>query len=95
MDFEQTTTYYINSWFKLDKIIQSGMIEVVERFNLIKDPNKSIRYCFVKKNSNRYFRKHLGFTYCHCWHRNDNNGSITINDFKKFSLFALKYEILL
>lgn len=93
MDFEQTKTYYIKSWFKLDKIIQSGMIEIVQRFELKRDPNKGITYCFVKKNTNRYFRKHLGFTYGYCWDRNDNNGSITINDFKKFSLFVLKYGI--
>ena len=88
-------------WGVSDKWIKCAQREVIERFNL-KSPSgypKRDSYCFVKKNSNRYFRKHLGFTF-------DDNikkrqldltekpyTSFHINDPKKFMLFRLKYGL--
>jgi hypothetical protein len=96
--------------FDLDKeyfsettcLVQHGMKEILSRFELPVHPEyskgsfESTR--FYKKNSNRYFRKHLGFTFRY---HNDKNWkytfgvSIKITDLKKFLVFCLKYEIIL
>jgi len=73
--------------------VRSGEKEVIERFNL-KPPEgypNYPSYCFVKKNSNRYFRKHLGFT--HHWIRCSSFIKIVINDPKKLMVFRLKYGL--
>ena len=67
--------------------------EIIEKFNL-KPPEgypNYPSYCFVKKNSNRYFRKHLGFT--HHGVRNTAIIKIVITDPKKLMVFRLKYGI--
>jgi hypothetical protein len=80
-------------WFLSSKWIRSAEKEIIERFNL-KPPEgypNYPSYCFVKKNSNRYFRKHLGFTFQ--WDTPLGVTRITILDPKKLFLFRLKYGI--
>lgn len=80
-------------WSVGSKWVNCAEKEVIERFNL-KPPEgypNYPSYCFVKKNSNRYFRKHLGFT--HQWIRNIAVIKIIITDPKKLMVFRLKYGI--
>jgi hypothetical protein len=97
--------------FDLDKeyfsettsLIHHGMTEILSRFELPVHPEygkskfaESSR--FFKKNSNRYFRKHLGFTFrydCRKLNAYTFGVAIKINDIKKFLVFCLKYEIIL
>ena len=96
--------------FDLDKeyfsettcLVQHGMKEILSRFELpvhpeyVKGSYESTR--FFKKNSNRYFRKHLGFTFrynCYKLSAYTFGVAIKINDIKKFLVFCLKYEIIL
>jgi hypothetical protein len=77
--------------------------EVIQRFNL--KPPKGYpnypSYCFVKKNSNRYFRKHLGFTLDLNLRKKNDDGdrvyrgytSVHVNDYKKLMVFMLKYGL--
>ena len=76
------------------KWINFGVTEIIFRFDL--KPPKGYPnypyYCFVKKNNNRYFRKHLGFSFS----RNKVNfltTKIKIIDPKKLMVFRLKYGI--
>ena len=82
-------------WNESCTFIRSAQAEVIERFNL-KPPEgypDYPNYCFVKKNSNRYFRKHLGFTF----NSNIKNFrpyvTIRILDHKKLMVFKLKYGV--
>jgi hypothetical protein len=91
MDSDEILLGWNVSW----KFIRLAQSEVIERFNLKPPagyPNYP-NYCFVKKNSNRYFRKHLGFTF------NSNIKifkpyiTIRILDHKKLMVFRLKYGV--
>lgn len=76
--------------------------EVIQRFNL-KPPEgypNYPSYCFVKKNSNRYFKKHLGFTLDHNLRKKVNGEkkyvgytTVHINNHKKLMVFLLKYGL--
>ncbi len=90
--------FYLNHII-FDEWIHRGMDEIICRFNLKVPsgyPNYTYYY-FVKKNSNRYFRKHLGFTYNRLrYYRhlcNNFSGLITVVDYKKLMLFKLKYDL--
>jgi len=84
-------------WHDASKWIKSGMTEVIQRFGL--KPPKGYpdypSYCFVKKNTNRYFRKHLGFTYNDTFRKTIFMGCTTIKilDPKKLMVFRLKYGL--
>jgi hypothetical protein len=77
------------------RIVGIAEKEIIQRLKLKRDPRLPDYpgYYFVKKNSNRYFRKHLGFTHI----RNATNvlgsGTIIIHDYKKLMLFFLKYNL--
>lgn len=82
-------------WNESCTFIRLAQSEVIQRFNLkppMGYPNYP-NYCFVKKNSNRYFRKHLGFTF------NSNIRifkpyiTIRIVNHKKLMVFRLKYGV--
>jgi hypothetical protein len=82
------------------KWIKLAQQEVIQRFNL-KPPEgypNYPSYCFVKKNSNRYFRKHLGFT-VNLNLRKGVDGkfpaytTINVVDPKKLMIFRLKYGL--
>lgn len=83
-------------WPEFNKWIKFGQDEVIQRFNL-KPPEgypNYPNYCFVKKNTNRYFRKHLGFTFCYSFKQSFPDYSIiTILDRKKLMVFRLKYGL--
>jgi hypothetical protein len=83
-------------WPEFNKWINHAQAEVIQRFNL-KPPEgypNYPSYCFVKKNTNRYFRKHLGFTFCYNFkQRNPDYSIITILDRKKLMVFRLKYGL--
>jgi hypothetical protein len=83
-----------------------GMYEIIKRFNLEPRCNKKQfeffsrrgvkipdSYCFTKKNTNRYFKKHLGFTYQ--WITLDMNNGVRLSviDRNKFLIFKLKYDL--
>lgn len=82
--------------------INRGKLEIISRFKL-KLPSGFYDYpdyYFTKKNPNRYFRKHFGFTYSGMYkHRLITKGVlgahvlITVNDPKKFFLFKLKLDL--
>jgi hypothetical protein len=83
------------------KWIKYGKLEIISRLNLkLKSglPNYP-DYYFIKKNSNRYFKKHLGFTYSGNYNPIKVNNIIyshmliTINDYKKLMVFRLKYDL--
>lgn len=78
---------------ELSKWIRIGCIDLIERFNLKLQPGLPDYpyYYFVKKNTNRYFRKHLGFTYCYNVKSPSRFGTITVTDARKLMLFKLKY----
>ena len=83
-------------WSEFKKWIKFGQDEIIQRFNL-KPPEgypNYPSYCFVKKNNNRYFRKHLGFTFQYNVKKeNPNLTIITIIDRKKLMIFRLKYGL--
>jgi hypothetical protein len=83
-------------WPDFNKWITHAQNEVIQRFNL-KPPEgypNYPSYCFVKKNTNRYFRKHLGFTFCYNFYKENHDRSIiTILDRKKLMIFRLKYGL--
>lgn len=87
-------------WIEFHKWVKYAEAEVIQRFNL-KPPEgypNYPNYCFVKKNTNRYFRKHLGFTInMNLYITKDiipiRLYTIVINDRKKLMIFRLKYEI--
>jgi hypothetical protein len=73
--------------------------EIVERFNL-SPPDKTktkyhTSYCFSKKNTNRYFRKHLGFTFTYNLGKGKvfDYAIIYVKDYRKLMLFRIKYGI--
>lgn len=82
--------------------INNGKREIISRFKL-KLPSGRYDYpdsYFIKKNSNRYFRKHFGFTYAGLYNNKlFKNGTlkrfvlITVNDYKKLMLFKLKFDL--
>jgi hypothetical protein len=82
--------------FDFYKIIQKGALDVIERFNLKTINGYNTWDCFKKKNSNRYFRKHLGFTY-HSIIINNHKYKrfFRIYDKHKYMLFALKHGFVL
>jgi hypothetical protein len=91
----------IISWDISSKWIKCAQQEVIQRFNL-KPPEgypNYPSYCFVKKNSNRYFRKHLGFSINDNIKKKDKDNksypytTFNINDLKKFMIFRLKYGL--
>lgn len=73
--------------------IRIAQKEVIQRLNLKLQPGYPDYpgYYFVKKNSNRYFRKHLGFMTTRS--KRLYYGKIIVNDYKKLLLFRLKYNI--
>jgi hypothetical protein len=76
------------------KWINFGVEEIISRFNL-KPPEGYPNYpyyCFVKKNNNRYFRKHLGFSFGRI-KGNFKCTKIKITNPKKLMVFRLKYDI--
>lgn len=92
MDYNEL---HLASWDEFLKWAKCAQNEVIERFNLKPPagyPNYP-SYCFVKKNSNRYFRKHLGFVLNAKTNKLITNYVIIINDFKKTMVFRLKYGL--
>lgn len=102
MEFEFVIDY--NTYFKW---IRLGMNDVINRFNLKPRPPKDWKgnlndvpnsYYFTKRNTNRYFRKHLGFTY-KIFDPEDYNinylkkAMIKVYDEKKLFVFKLKYGL--
>lgn len=94
--------YYI-PFGDLQKWIKHGMRDMIERFN-IKPPEGIYAnfdcYYFKKRNPNRYFKKHLGFTYNGKAIRNtsDNKSklkisTIKVHDYNKLFLFKLKHGL--
>lgn len=78
-------------WKTSSKWIDNGMKEIINRFNLKLPENRThMSYCFVKKNTNRYFKKHLGFSYKTIL---DGSTEITITDYKKLTMFRIKYGL--
>lgn len=81
-----------NQFYKFVYIAQK---EIIQKLNLKLQPGvpNYPGYFFIKKNSNRYFRKHLGFTIS----RNKKSplrlGTIFVHDYKKLMLFRLKCGI--
>jgi hypothetical protein len=76
--------------------INIAMRHIINKFKLKPDEkyirrfkNIPLSYFFVKKNTNRYFKKHLGFTYTYV----PDGTLIKVVDNKKFMLFKLQYEI--
>ena len=72
-------------------------LEIVERFNL-KLPEgcpNHLSYCFKKKNTNRYFKKHLGFTFTYNLGKGKvfDYAIIYVKDYRKLMLFRIKYGI--
>ena len=59
----------------------TAMTEIVNRFN-IETNGRFITYAFVKKNTNRYFKKHLGFIFI--------KDVVHIIDHKKLLVFRIK-----
>lgn len=87
----------------LQKWVKHGMRDMIERFN-IKPPEGIYAtidcYYFKKRNPNRYFKKHLGFTYNGNAVRStiDNKSKIKIStikvyDYNKLFLFRLKHGL--
>ena len=79
----------------LSKWIELAKRDIIEKFNLKLypgTPNYS-SYYFIKKNTNRYFKKHLGFTYCYCSPNHIRSGVINVIDIKKLMVFRLKHGI--
>lgn len=79
----------------LSKWIELAKKDIIEKFNLKLypgTPNYS-SYYFIKKNTNRYFKKHLGFTYCNNFKSLSKLGTITVINAKKLMLFRLKYSL--
>lgn len=77
----------------LSKWVELAKKDIIEKFNLKLypgTPNYS-SYYFIKKNTNRYFKKHLGFTYCYNVKSPSRFGTITVIDARKLMLFKLKY----
>jgi hypothetical protein len=76
------------------KWIKHGMAEIIKRFDLQLPSGMPDypHYYFMKKNPNRYFKKHLGFTYSYI-SNSERKGTITVNDHKKLMVFRLKYDI--
>ena len=77
------------------KWIRLGQNEIIEKFDLKLPsglPNYP-SYYFTKKNPNRYFKKHLGFTYCYNMGDPKRKGTINITDHKKLMVFRLKYDL--
>jgi len=77
------------------KWVTLGMEEIIERFNLkLPDgfPNYPYYY-FTKKNSNRYFKKHLGFVYGRNIKTPYRYGAVYVTNYKKLMLFRLKYDL--
>jgi hypothetical protein len=85
-------------WDVAQKWINFGIEEIIFRFNLKPPagyPNYPY-YCFVKKNNNRYFRKHLGFSFSKNKEKNFvfvTSIKIKIIDPEKLMIFRLKYGI--
>ena len=74
-------------WTVFDKWVRFAEQEIIKRFDLKLSkgyPNYS-GYYFIKKNSNRYFKKHLGFIV--------DSSIIKIVDHKKLMVFILKYGL--
>ena len=76
--------------------INIAMRHIINKFKLKPDEkyirrfkNIPLSYFFVKKNTNRYFKKHLGFTYTYV----PDGVMIKVVDHKKLMLFKLQYEI--
>lgn len=94
--------YYI-PFHDLQKWVKHGMRDMIERFN-IKPPEGIYAtidyYFFTKRNPNRYFKKHLGFTYNGKAVRTtiDNKtklriSTIKVYDYNKLFLFKLKHGL--
>jgi hypothetical protein len=104
MDFDLDKEYYFNH--NHNNIVKCGCVEILSRFQLPYHPKypkvsdlTDVIYChtrFFKKNTNRYFRKHLGFTYQY-WNQSDFmrgfGVKVKINDPQKFLVFLLKYGL--
>jgi hypothetical protein len=81
------------------KIIKSAALDIINRFNLKMLKPHYMWSCFKKKNSNRYFKKHLGFTYHSTIKYDVIDGRknykfkkfFKIYDDRKFMLFILKH----
>jgi hypothetical protein len=87
---------YFIPWREDTKFINNAMRHIINKFKLKPALKFAIRfdivplnYYFVKKNTNRYFKKHLGFTYTYV----PDGTLIKVVDNKKFMLFKLQYEI--
>lgn len=94
--------YYI-PFSELQKWVKHGMRDMIERFN-IKPPEgiyaKFDCYYFTKRNPNRYFKKHLGFTYhgSAVRYTSDKKSKLKITiikvyDYNKLFLFKLKHGL--
>lgn len=102
MEYDLDKEYYFDHNY--NNIVKCGALEILSRFQLPYHPKygKNISVylsCytrFFKKNTNRYFRKHLGFTYQY-WNQLDfKHGfgvKVKINDPQKFFVFLLKYDL--
>ena len=77
------------------KWIRLAEIEIIQRFKLKLPEGKPNypSYYFTKKNTNRYFKKHLGFTYGRNIPKLKLHGAIFVHDYKKLMLFRIKHGL--
>jgi hypothetical protein len=92
---------YIISYSDLVLWTKRGMRDMIERFN-IKKPEGIYgnfdTYYFKKRNPNRYFKKHLGFTYHSLSGKVKDYPLIKVDvikvyDYNKLFLFKLKHGL--
>lgn len=80
---------------EFSKWIRSAQIEIIQRFDLKLPEGKPDypSYYFTKKNTNRYFKKHLGFTYGRNIGTLKRYCTILVHDYKKLMLFRIKHGL--
>lgn len=86
---------YLVSRLEDTNFLYTAMRHIINKFKLNPPEHLLIyrsiplSYYFVKRNTNRYFRKHLGFTYTYV----KDGTMVTITDHKKHMLFKLQYGV--